>query len=73
MSVTEPGLNVTAREWRWYLYRVCAWCQCELGTTPCRPSQDRTVTHGICAKCQREQLELLNEVGGSSLGSGGGK
>lgn len=31
---------------------ICAWCGKRLGEKP--PLEDKSVTHGICAKCAKE-------------------
>jgi len=38
-------------EWTGRLLRVCCYCQADMGTKPCLPSQDGETSHGICPDC----------------------
>lgn len=42
------------------MIRQCAWCLKMLGEVA--PLKDTSVTHGICAKCQKELMEKIEAM-----------
>ncbi len=41
------------------MIRQCAWCLILMGETP--PYKDKSVTHGICEKCQKDMMKKIGE------------
>lgn len=41
---------------------ICAWCQADLGEKP--PLADSSVTHGMCANCEKKQNEEFDKQEG---------
>jgi hypothetical protein len=50
----------SARQWGNPMIRQCAWCLIMMGEIA--PLHDKSVTHGICKKCQANMMEEIEKM-----------